>query len=88
MCIHPVFICKCVYIQCLYTQVYLFMQLQEKEEKHLKLLVTEQQKRENERESQLRKKVEEYSRLEKEFKSALSEVRTQQDQLREKEYKV
>ena len=64
------------------------MQLQEKEEKHLKLLVTEQQKRENERESQLRKKVEEYSRLEKEFKSALSEVRAQQDQLREKEYKV
>ena len=48
----------------------------------LKLLVAEQQRREEEREGQFRKRVEEYSRLESELKAAILDFRKQQDQLR------
>ena len=60
----------------------MFLQLQARETSQLKLLAAEQQRREEEREGQFRKRVEEYSRLESELKAAILDFRKQQDQLR------
>lgn len=60
----------------------MFLQLQARETSQLKLLAAEQQRREEEREGQFRKRVEEYSRLESELKVAILDFRKQQDQLR------
>ena len=66
---------------CVSLAVYV-LQLQARETSQLKLLAAEQQRREEEREGQFRKRVEEYSRLESELKAAILDFRKQQDQLR------
>lgn len=64
------------------------LELKEKEASHLKLLASEQQRREEERETQFRRKIEEYTKLEVELKSAIRDVRHQQDTLRERELQL
>ena len=72
-------VCVCVCV-CHYDEF--FLQLRDREASQLKLLAAEQRRREEEREGQFRKRVEEYSRLEAELKAAILDFRRQQDQLR------